>query len=113
MFDNGSGMVEVSSGKRLKIEGFGEVNCDEVWGDFGWPHANDMIDRVSPLETHTYRIEWQRLNQRWYIDGILVYERQLALNEPLPLMIWNEGSGNINIESIRVTSLYVSGVAGR
>lgn len=107
MFDNGSGMVEISSGKQLEVEDHGTVDCDKVWGDFGWPAANARLDRVDAAgAAHVYRLEWQRLFQRWYIDGRLVYERQIALDEPLPLMIENRTEGHLGVNWIRASSPY-------
>jgi len=106
VFDNGTGMVEVSSGKKLDVEGHGIVDCDEVWGDFGWPVGNGRLDRVSASGAHVYRLEWQRLYQRWYVDGRLVYERQIALDEPLPLMIENTTKRHMPVNWIRMSSPY-------
>jgi hypothetical protein len=107
MLDNGSGMMEISSGKKLEVEGHGTVDCNTVWGDFGWAPANSRMDRVNASgKANIYRMEWQRLYQRWYINGILVYERQIALDEPLPLAIENRTKQHMSVNWIRATSPY-------
>jgi hypothetical protein len=107
MFDNGSGMVEVSSGKKLEIEGLGTLDCDQVWGDFCWTEGNDRLDTITYSAGHTYRIEWQRVYQRWYIDGRLMYERRIALDEPLPLRIENHTKQqNIEVGWVDASSPY-------
>ena len=106
VFDNGTGMVEVSSGKKLKVEGHGVVDCDKVWGDYVWPAGNARLDRIGASGAHTYRLEWQRLYQRWYVDGRLVYERQIALDEPLPVMIENTTKQHMAVNWVRMSSPY-------
>jgi hypothetical protein len=106
MFDNGSGLVEISSGKKLKVEGHGVVDCNDVWGDFGWSAANSRMDRVNSGSNHVYRMEWQRLYQRWYMNGNLVYERQIALDEALPFTIENHTKHQMGVSWLRATSPY-------
>lgn len=107
MFDNGSGLVEISSGKKINVKGHGTVNCDKAWGDFCWPAGNARLNRFDATGfAHVYRIEWQRLYQRWYIDNKLVYERHIAMDEPLPLSIENRTKGHMGVPWIRVSSPY-------
>ncbi len=107
MFDNGSGLAEISSGKKINIKDYGTVDCDKAWGDYCWPAGNDRMNRYDPTGAeHTYRIEWQRLYQRWYIDNELVYERHIVLDEPLPLAIENRTKGSMGVPCIRVSSPY-------
>ncbi len=107
MFDNGSGLAEISSGKKIDVKGYGIVDCDKVWGDYCWPAGNDRMNRYDPTGfEHTYRIEWQRMFQRWYIDNELVYERHIVLDEPLPLAIENRTKGSMSVPWIRVSTPY-------
>jgi len=104
-FDNASGLVERSAGMRIRQGLPGrhvEAESNTLWGDYLWPHANERIDAFDPTEFHTYRLEWQRLWQRWYIDNQLVFERRLVQNEPLPFLIHNAGDGDIEIEWMRI-----------
>lgn len=108
VFDNGSGLVERSGGMRITLgppESPRRFNANELWGDYLWPYANERIEAFDPKEWHIYRIEWQRLWQRWYIDHQLVYERRLVQNEPLPLLIHNAGDGDMEIEWLRINPL--------
>jgi hypothetical protein len=107
IFDNGSGMPEISSGKYLDVENYGSIDCNRVWGDFGWTYGNDRLDRINPGEKrHLYRIEWSRFYQRWYVDGVLAYERRIALDESLPLVIENKMQLPITIIKMDVRSPY-------
>lgn len=105
-FDNASGLVERSGGMRIQYNRLPgdvrEVNANAIWGDYLWSYANSRIDAADLSEFNTFRIEWQRLWQRWYINNRLVYERRLVQNEPLPLLIHNAGYGDIEIEWMRI-----------
>lgn len=101
MFDNASGQVEVSGGVTMTA-GSHVLNTLAHWGDYLWKHGNRRIEATDPTGFHTYRIEWQRHFQRWYIDDQLVYLRRMVQNEPLPVTIQNHGDGDIEIEWLRV-----------
>lgn len=107
--------------KKLLINVYYNPGCEGSRFDYGYRGTPVVIDLGFDATTdfHSYAIEWDENELRWYVDGVIVHTRSNWEPTPIPhlpmkfhLNCWPSASrelaGKINVKKLPVKSLVKS-----
>lgn len=112
--------------RKMLINVYYNPGCDGARFDYGYRGTPVLVDLGfdTTSEFHTYAIEWESDELRWYVDGVLVHKRSNWEPTPIPhlpmkfhINIWPSMSrelagrvdikmipANVHIQSVRLST---------
>jgi beta-glucanase (GH16 family)/GR25 family glycosyltransferase involved in LPS biosynthesis len=102
---------------KMLINVYYNPGCDGARFDYGYRGTPVLVDLVfdATSDFHTYAIEWEPDELRWYVDGVLVHRRSNWAPTPIPhlpmkfhINIWpsmsRELAGRIDMKLLPATA---------